>query len=114
MSPKYRDNCELISLGSVSKGLLGEGGIRGGYMYLHNINPEVIWQMGKLQAIQSEPNLIGQAMMEIAANPPLGSNIQQSTKDQYIKEINSLYESLKWRVKMMNQVLGRMENISCQ
>lgn len=41
MSQEIRDNCELASLHSVSKGLLGECGMRGGYLYLHNFNPEV-------------------------------------------------------------------------
>jgi aspartate/methionine/tyrosine aminotransferase len=39
LKAEVRDNCELASLHSVSKGLLGECGLRGGYLYLHNFNP---------------------------------------------------------------------------
>lgn len=39
MPAKIRDNVELVSLNSVSKGLLGECGFRGGYMEVHNFDP---------------------------------------------------------------------------
>ena len=41
MPTQVKNNCELASLHSVSKGLLGECGLRGGYLYLHNFNPKV-------------------------------------------------------------------------
>lgn len=39
MPAKVRDNVELVSLNSVSKGLLGECGFRGGYMEVANLDP---------------------------------------------------------------------------
>ena len=39
MPANVRDNVELVSLNSVSKGLLGECGFRGGYMEVHNFDP---------------------------------------------------------------------------
>ena len=38
MPAKVRDNLELVSVNSISKGLLGESGLRGGYMEMHNFD----------------------------------------------------------------------------
>lgn len=38
MPDKIKNSVELLSLNSVSKGLLGECGLRGGYMEAHNID----------------------------------------------------------------------------
>ena len=47
MGEKYRD-LELISFHSVSKGVLGECGRRGGYFECHGINADVQEQIYKL------------------------------------------------------------------
>lgn len=41
MPDNIKNSVELLSLNSVSKGLLGECGLRGGYMETHNIDEEV-------------------------------------------------------------------------
>jgi aspartate/methionine/tyrosine aminotransferase len=41
MDAKYSDNVELLSLNSVSKGLMGECGLRGGYLETHNLDADV-------------------------------------------------------------------------
>jgi aspartate/methionine/tyrosine aminotransferase len=38
MPSKIRDNLEVLSLNSTSKGLFGECGFRGGYMEIHNFD----------------------------------------------------------------------------
>jgi aspartate/methionine/tyrosine aminotransferase len=38
MDKQYKDDVEVISLHSCSKGLLGECGLRGGYMETHNLS----------------------------------------------------------------------------
>lgn len=38
MGEPYSDNVELISMHSISKGLLGECGFRGGYFEAHNMS----------------------------------------------------------------------------
>ena len=71
MAPKYKDHCELASLHSVSKGLTGECGLRGGYTYLHNFNPYVWEQFLKLKSINLCSNTIGQSTVDLLVNPPL-------------------------------------------
>ena len=71
MSSEYKNNCELASLHSVSKGLLGECGLRGGYMYVHNFNPDIMQQLVKLKSINLCSNSVGQVMVDLMCNPPL-------------------------------------------
>ena len=60
MGDPYKDNVELLSLNSVSKGLMGECGLRGGYMELDNIDPYAQSQILKLRTITLCPNTMGQ------------------------------------------------------
>lgn len=71
MPAEYKNHCELASLHSVSKGLTGECGLRGGYLYMHNFNPKVWEQLLKLKSINLCSNTIGQSMVEMLVNPPL-------------------------------------------
>ena len=59
MPAKIRDSVELISLNSVSKGLLGECGFRGGYMETHNLDQYASEQIYKLKSIELCSNTIG-------------------------------------------------------
>ena len=51
---------ELISFHTISKGPYGECGLRGGYMELYNIDPEVVDQLYKLASVNLSPNVVGQ------------------------------------------------------
>jgi len=60
---------ELISFHSTSKGLIGECGLRGGYMELENIDPNVHAQITKLRTILSLcPNIVGQIIVILFYN----------------------------------------------
>jgi aspartate/methionine/tyrosine aminotransferase len=48
----FRSELELISLNSVSKGLLGECGLRGGYMETANLDSFVSDMLYKLKSIE--------------------------------------------------------------
>lgn len=53
------NSVELLSLNSVSKGLFGECGLRGGYMETHNLDPKVSDELYKLKSIELCSNTIG-------------------------------------------------------
>jgi aspartate/methionine/tyrosine aminotransferase len=59
MGDPYKDSVELLSLNSVSKGLMGECGLRGGYMEAHNIDPFISEMLYKLKSIELCSNTIG-------------------------------------------------------
>ena len=51
---------ELLSFHTISKGALGECGIRGGYVEATNIHPGTIDQIYKIASINLSPNTTGQ------------------------------------------------------
>ena len=112
MAPQYKDKCELASLHSVSKGLTGECGLRGGYVYLHNFNPYVWEQFLKLKSINLCSNTIGQSTVDLLVNPPL-EGVSEKTKNQYQSEVKALYDSLRQRANMVTVAMNQMENITC-
>lgn len=79
MGDPYRDNVELVSLNSVSKGLFGECGLRGGYMETHNIDPFVEEQLYKLKSIELCSNTIGQVAALLLVDPPSKGKESDST-----------------------------------
>ena len=60
MPEPYRSNLELCSFHTVSKGAYGECGLRGGYMELHNFDPDVVDEIYKVASINLSPNTPGQ------------------------------------------------------
>ena len=59
MGDPYNSNVELLSLNSVSKGLLGECGLRGGYLEAYNLDGYVEEILYKLKSIELCSNTIG-------------------------------------------------------
>lgn len=55
----YSESVELMSLNSVSKGLLGECGLRGGYYEIHNFTPFANEMAYKLKSIETPSNNVG-------------------------------------------------------
>jgi len=59
MSDPFRNSVELISLHSVSKGLMGECGFRGGYFETHNLDKYANEVLYRLKTIGLCSNTIG-------------------------------------------------------
>jgi aspartate/methionine/tyrosine aminotransferase len=59
MGTPYRDNVELVSMHSVSKGLMGECGFRGGYFETHNLDQFADEMLYKLKSIELCSNTVG-------------------------------------------------------
>lgn len=55
----YSNTVELISFNSVSKGMMGECGLRGGYFETHNLSPDAEAVMFKLKSMELCSNTIG-------------------------------------------------------
>jgi len=104
---------DLISFHSTSKGLMGECGIRGGYFELHNIDPEVHAQIHKLRTMYLCPNTTGQILCDVMVNPPTEQNVAEPVYKQFQKEHHDIFESLKYRAKMVTEFLTSMKNVTC-
>ena len=59
MGEPYSHEVELVSMNSISKGMLGECGLRGGYMETHNLSNRAEQILYKLKSIELCANTIG-------------------------------------------------------
>eukprot|EP00357_Protocruzia_adherens_P005992 CAMPEP_0114991426 /NCGR_PEP_ID=MMETSP0216-20121206/11365_1 /TAXON_ID=223996 /ORGANISM="Protocruzia adherens, Strain Boccale" /LENGTH=499 /DNA_ID=CAMNT_0002354751 /DNA_START=98 /DNA_END=1597 /DNA_ORIENTATION=+ len=101
---------EMVSLHSISKGLSGECGLRGGYMELSNIDPDVMAQMFKIRSINLCSNTCGQLMMELMTNPPTLDNASQATVDVFNTDKESSFGALKQKAEYVSECFKNMTN----
>lgn len=110
MGEGYSDVVELISFHSVSKGVIGECGKRGGYLELTNIHPEVKEQLYKLASVSLCPNVVGQVVMGLVVNPPKPG---EPSYPLYKTERDAVYDSLKRRAQKLIAALNKLEGVQC-
>lgn len=110
VSGKY-DNVELVSLHSVSKGMVGECGHRGGYFELVGFDPLVVAQIYKFISIMLCPPVIGQCLVELMVNPPKEG---EPSHGLYQKEYNGIRDGLRQRAFALYEAFQRMEGVECQ
>jgi aspartate/methionine/tyrosine aminotransferase len=67
----FKNSVELISLHSISKGFLGECGLRGGYFEIHNLETYANDILYKLKSMELCSNTIGQLAVQLMVDPPL-------------------------------------------
>ncbi|KAI8145980.1 pyridoxal phosphate-dependent transferase [Fennellomyces sp. T-0311] len=109
MGDKYND-VELFSFHSTSKGMIGECGRRGGYLECVNIDEGVLEQLYKIASISLCPNVHGQIMTDLMTNPPVEGD---ASFEQYNKEVNGIYESLRRRATKLAACFNGLENVTC-
>ncbi|KAK3262800.1 hypothetical protein CYMTET_28364 [Cymbomonas tetramitiformis] len=110
MGAPYADNVELLSFHTVSKGMIGECGLRGGYVEMTNIHPGAIDQLYKISSLNLCPNLLGQIVTAMMCNPPQPGD---ESYEQFYKEKNGTYESMKRRAKMLIDGFNKLDGIEC-
>eukprot|EP01041_Mallomonas_annulata_P001543 gene1543-2983_t len=111
MCEPYLSGCELASFHTVSKGAYGECGLRGGYMELHNMDPEVVDEIYKIASINLSPNITGQVALGLMVNNPKQGDLSYN---QFVREKNAQIESLKRRARLMTDAFNSLEGVICQ
>nr|BBA45755.1 alanine aminotransferase [Pachyrhynchus infernalis] len=101
---------ELASFMSCSKGFMGECGLRGGYVEVINMGPQVKAMFLKSISAMVCPTVIGQACLDTIVRPPQKG---EPSYESFMKEKNDLLESLKLRAKMVADSFNSMEGFSC-
>ena len=109
--PEKFDNVELVSLNSISKGMVGECGHRGGYFELTGFDKEVTAQIYKFVSIMLCPPVIGQCLVEMVVNPPKDGD---PSYPLYNKEYNIIKEGLHTRAMALFEAFKQMEGVECQ
>lgn len=109
--PGTYDDIELASLHSVSKGMVGECGHRGGYFELVGFDPEVAAQVYKFISIQLCPPVLGQCIVEMMVNPPREGD---PSYPLYRAEYDAIFKGLKQRAYALYDAFKEMEGVECQ
>ncbi|KAL8922371.1 MAG: hypothetical protein Q9208_005224 [Pyrenodesmia sp. 3 TL-2023] len=107
---KY-DNLELASLNSISKGMVGECGHRGGYFELTGFDPKVAEQIYKFVSIMLCPPVTGQCLVEMAVNPPKEGD---PSYPLYREEYDAIARGLEQRANALYEQFKEMEGVECQ
>lgn len=111
MPEPYRSGCELISFHTVSKGTYGECGLRGGYMEMHNCDPDAVAEIYKIASINLSPNVPGQVALGLMVNNPKPGDYSYK---QFVGEKQALLESLKRRARLITDAFNSLEGVICQ
>ncbi|KAK4984822.1 alanine transaminase [Elasticomyces elasticus] len=105
------DALELASLHSISKGMVGECGHRGGYFELVGFDEEVVAELYKFISIQLCPPVIGQCMVEMMVHPPKEGD---PSYPLYKQEYNDIFANLQKRATALYDAFREMEGVECQ
>ena len=109
--PGKYDDVELVSLHSISKGMVGECGHRGGYFELVGFDPLVQEQIYKLVSIGLCPPVVAQCLLECMVNPPVQG---EPSYELYQKEYSGIAEGLHKRALSLYNAFQRMEGVEVQ
>ncbi|XP_014266862.2 alanine aminotransferase 2 [Maylandia zebra] len=107
MGKMYAETMELVSFHSISTAHIGEGGLRGGYMEVINIDPAV----KKYLTVISSASVLPQLALELSVNPP---RPEDSSYNSYTQEIHHIEDTLSQNAKRACEFLNRVEGMSCQ
>ncbi|KAI8089746.1 pyridoxal phosphate-dependent transferase [Halteromyces radiatus] len=102
---------ELVSFHSISKGMVGECGRRGGYFECINLNQDILDQIYKMASVSLCPNIHGQILVDLMCHPPQPND---PSYPLYREEYEAIYQSLKRRSQRLEDAFNAMEGVSCQ
>lgn len=108
--PEKYKNVELASLHSISKGMVGECGHRGGYFELCGFDPEVQEQIYKFVSISLCAPVVGQCLVEMMVNPPKEG---QPSYELYKQEWDGIFNGLQKRATALWEAFKEMEGVKC-
>jgi len=101
---------ELASFHSCSKGYMGECGMRGGYVELLNVDPDVYVMFKKMISAKLCSTVVGQAVLDCVVNPP---NPNDPSYSLWLQEKTQVLRSLKERALLVKDAFDAIDGISC-
>uniref|UniRef100_A0A8C7GNI8 alanine transaminase n=1 Tax=Oncorhynchus kisutch TaxID=8019 RepID=A0A8C7GNI8_ONCKI len=111
MGQQYSEMVELASFHSISNGIMGECGLRAGYMELVNVDPAVMVFAKTLLCTDINAPVIGQIALEIMVNPPRPGDPSHS---KYTQEILTNRITLAQNAQRAWEFLIGLPGVSCQ
>eukprot|EP00168_Porphyra_purpurea_P018613 TRINITY_DN7020_c0_g1_i1.p1 TRINITY_DN7020_c0_g1~~TRINITY_DN7020_c0_g1_i1.p1 ORF type:complete len:342 (-),score=137.25 TRINITY_DN7020_c0_g1_i1:69-1094(-) len=101
---------ELVSFHSTSKGMIGECGLRGGYMEVVNFHPHALDVLYKAASVSLCSNIPGQVAMDVLVKPPAEGEPSYAL---YKQEVDATYDALRRKAAKLASVLNTLPGISC-
>ncbi|CCH61845.1 hypothetical protein TBLA_0F03060 [Henningerozyma blattae CBS 6284] len=109
--PSKYDNVQLASLHSISKGVNGECGQRGGYMEITGFSNDVKKVLLKVASISICSVVTGQILVDLMVNPPQPGD-ESYELDQLERSV--IHSNLILKSNTLYDVFTRLPGISCQ
>ncbi|KAJ8522079.1 hypothetical protein ONZ45_g1264 [Pleurotus djamor] len=100
----------LVSFHSISKGVSGECGRRGGYFECTNFSPEVLALIYKMVSVGLCPPLSGQIGVDTMIRPP---KVGDESYELWKKETDTIHAALAQRTHTMAERLNTLPGVSC-
>ncbi|KAA1474456.1 transaminase [Dentipellis sp. KUC8613] len=100
----------LVSFHSISKGVTGECGRRGGYFECANIGDDVLALIYKMVSVGLCPPLSGQVGVDCMVRPPRPGEESYALWKQ---ETDATHAALAARTKLMSERLNALPGVSC-
>ena len=100
----------LFSFHSISKGVKGECGRRGGYFECTNISDEVRALLYKMASVTLCPPLSGQIGVDSLVRPPKPGS---PSYPLYLEETDAIHAALRHRTQLMASRLNALPGVSC-
>ncbi|XP_051631208.1 LOW QUALITY PROTEIN: alanine aminotransferase 1-like [Manacus candei] len=106
----YADKVELASFHSISKGYMGECGLRGGYMEVVNLDPAVKDQLAKLVSVRLCPPVPGQVVLDVVMDPPQPGD---PSYERFHAEKTAVLNALAHKAQMTQEIFNKTPGIHC-
>ncbi|RPD55426.1 transaminase [Lentinus tigrinus ALCF2SS1-7] len=100
----------LFSFHSISKGVKGECGRRGGYFECTNISDDVRALLYKMSSVNLCPPVSGQIGVDCLVRPPRPG---EPSYELWKKETQTIHSALRHRTQLMAQRLNSLPGVSC-
>ncbi|XP_032923879.1 alanine aminotransferase 2-like [Catharus ustulatus] len=110
MGPPYSAEVELASFHSISKGFMGECGLRGGYVEVVNMNPEVKAQLAKLVSVRLCPPVLGQLILDTVMDPPKPG---EPSYERFQAEKEAVLGALAEKARLTQEIFNQTPGIHC-
>jgi alanine transaminase len=107
---KIQSSVPLVSFHSVSKGVLGECGRRGGYFECTNFSPEILALIYKMVSVGLCPPLQGQIAVDTLVRPPKDGELSYP---KWKEETSKIHAALAGRTNVMANRLNQLAGVEC-
>ncbi|KAM8811107.1 alanine aminotransferase 1 [Eudromia elegans] len=110
LGPPYKDEVELASFHSVSKGFMGECGFRSGFVEVVNMDPEVREQLVKMVSVRLCPPVPGQIVLDAMVAPPQPG---EPSYERFMAEKQEVLSALAHKARLTQEIFNKAPGIHC-